>query len=267
ANQLDLVGRTLRFTPERSGYRVENAPLHWDSDFGPETAGAEVTLHQFDFPFSGQQWNSFLVGRTGSISFGKREKDQDSERGERSEGGVSIARFDPLAEAAGKLVDSAPAICVFFKPRTSGPHYVKELADRVVITWDLTEPFGNIQDFTWFKTINRWQAVLYRNGSIEMSYKELAAKDAIVGVYPALLDEEKPLAVLNAEPHPEVAAHLDVRNLRLSIIDGILLRVAFETRGPVLPEGDPGVDGIAYRILFDAHQALPTSAGASRSTL
>src|ERR1035441_4527996 len=71
-NQFDLVGRTLRFNPERSGYRVENGPLHWDSDFGPETAGAEVTLHQFEFPFSGQQWNSFLVGRTGSISFGKR---------------------------------------------------------------------------------------------------------------------------------------------------------------------------------------------------
>ena len=154
----------------------------------------QVTLHQFEFPFSGQQWNSFLVGRTGSISFGKREKDQDSERGGRSEEGVSIGRFEPLAEAAGTLIDSAPAICVFFKPRMSGPHYVKELADRVVITWDLTEPFGNIQDFTWFKTINRFQAVLYRNGSIEMSYKELAARDAIVGVYPALSGAEKSLA-------------------------------------------------------------------------
>jgi hypothetical protein len=267
ANPFDLTGRTVRFTHERSGYRVETGTLRWDSDFGPEPAGAEVTLHQFDFPFSGEQWKSFLVGGTGSISFGKREKDENPGRGERSEGGVSIGRFDPLAEAAGKLVDSAPAICVFFKPRTSGPHYVKELADRVVITWDLTEPFGNIQDFTWFKTINRFQAVLYRDGSIEMSYKELAAKDAIVGVYPALLGGEKPFAVLSAERHPEVAAHLDVRNLRLSIIDGILLKVAFETRGPVLPEGDPGVDGIAYRILFDAHQALPTSANAAKSPL
>ena len=39
-----------------------------------------------------------------------------------------------------------PVIC------TSGAHYVKELPDRVVITWDLSEPFGNVQDFTWFKT-------------------------------------------------------------------------------------------------------------------
>src|SRR4029077_5049667 len=119
ANPFDLTGRTVRFTHERSGYRVETGTLRWDSDFGPEAAGAEVTLHQFDFPFSGEQWKSFLVGGTGSISFGKREKDENPGRGERSEGGVSIARFDPLAEAAGKLVDSAPAICVFFKPRTS----------------------------------------------------------------------------------------------------------------------------------------------------
>jgi hypothetical protein len=267
ANQFDLAGRTLRFSPERSGYRVENGPLRWDSDFGPESDSAEVTLHQSDFPFSGQQWNSFLVGRTGSISFGNREKDQDSERGVRSEGGVSIGRFEPLAEAAGTLIDSAPAICVFFKPRMSGHHYVKELADRVVITWDLTEPFGNIQDFTWFKTLNRFQAVLYRNGSIEMSYKELAARDAIVGVYPALSGVEKPLAAFSVEPHPEVAAHLDVRNLKLSVVDGVVLKVTFETRGPVLPEGDPGVDGIAYRIFFDAHQPLPTTADAARSAL
>jgi len=267
ANQFDLVGRTLRFAPERSGYRAENGPLHWDSDFGPETDSAEVSLHQFGFPFSGQQWNSFLVGRTGSISFGKREKDQDSERGERSEGGVSIGRFEPLGEAAGALIDSAPAICVFFKPRMSGPHYVKELTDRVVITWDLTEPFGNIQDFTWFKTINRFQAVLYRNGSIEMSYKDLAARDAIVGVYPELSGAEKPLAAFSAKPHPEVAAHLDVRNLKLSVVDGVVLKVTLKTRGPVVPEGDRGVDGIAYRIFFDAHQPFPARADAGRAAL
>ena len=30
ANLFDLVGRTLRFTPEASRYRVENEALHWD---------------------------------------------------------------------------------------------------------------------------------------------------------------------------------------------------------------------------------------------
>lgn len=260
ANLFDLAGRTLRFTPEGSGYRVENAALQWDPEFGPELTGADVTLHNFAFPFSGKNWNSLLVGTTGSISFG-----EGSERSEGFEGpgprgrvaGVSIGRFDPLGEAAGTLVNTVPAICVFFKPRTSGPHYFKELADRVVITWDLTEPFGNIQDFTWYKTINRFQAVLHRNGAIEFSYNQVTAKDAIVGVYPMLSGEEKPLATITAstisaaEPHPAAAANLDIRNLKISVIDGLLLKVTFETRGPVPPDGDPAVRGVAYRVFFD----------------
>src|SRR4029077_4987955 len=140
-------------------------------------------------------WNSLFVGTTGSIRFGASEKDVGLDPYGHREGGVVLDRFDELAEAAGKLIDKAPAICVFLKPRMSGPHYVKELSDRVVVTWDLTEPFGGLLDFTWFKTINRFQAVLNRDGSIEMSYKELAAKDAVVGIYPVTSGAVKPMAV------------------------------------------------------------------------
>jgi hypothetical protein len=257
ANLFDLIGHTLRFTPEGSKYRVENTALQWDPEFGPELTGAEVTLHNFAFHFSGKNWNSFLVGTTGSISFGEGD-DGPGSRGRAA--GVSIRRFDQLAEAASTLVNTVPAICVFFKPRMNGPHYVKELTDRVVITWDLTEPFGNIQDFTWFKTINRFQAVLHRNGSIEMSYNQLAAKDAIVGIYPMLSGAEKPLATISAEPHPAVAAHLDVRNLKISVVEGLLLKVTFETRGLVLPESDRAVEGIAFRVFFDAQLPARTDA-------
>ena len=263
ANLFDLAGHTLRFNPEGSRYRVESGALQWDSDFGPELTGTEVTLHHFAFPFSGKNWNSFLVGATGSVSFDTSEGDNGPDPRGRVRG-ISIGRFDPLAEAASALANTVPAICVFFKPRMSGPHYVKELPDRVVVTWDLTEPFGNIQDFTWFKTINRFQVVLHRNGSIEMSYDQIAAKDAIVGVYPMLSDAvEKPLASISAEPHPTVAAHLDVRNLKLLVVDSLLLKITFETRGPVLPEGDPALADITYRVFFDAHIPLPTRVDAA----
>src|SRR5215469_3084703 len=258
-NLFDLAGRTLRFVPQGSGYRIESGALTWDSDFGSELRGSEVTLHQFAFPFSGAPWTSFHVGRTGSIRFGESAKETGPSSAPPGDGGVSIGRFEPLAEAAGRLIDSAPAICVFFKPRTSGPHYIKELPDRVVITWELTEPFGNIQDFTWFKTVNRFQAVLHRDGLIEMSYKELAAKDAIVGVYPVIAGSEQPLISLRAEPHPALAANLDVQKVRVAVVDGILLRVTFETRGPVLPEGDASIDGIVYRVLFDAQEPSSTT--------
>lgn len=101
-------------------------------------------------------------------------------------GGVSIGRFDRLQYAARNLMATVPAICLFFKPRMNGKRYVKELANRVVITWSLSEPAGNIQDFTWTPTVNRFQAVLRKDASVDLSYDEVAAKDAIVGLYPTV---------------------------------------------------------------------------------
>ena len=268
-NLFDLRRHTLRFTPGQAGYRVENLPLKWDADFGGQITDPRVTLRSFSFPFSRQSWDSFSVGITGSIRFGEATNAGDFGPGSgsapRDQGGVSIGRFDPLSEAAARWANTVPAICVFFKPRMRGDRYVKELADRVVVTWDVTEPYGNIQDFTWMKTINRFQAVLYKDGAIEMSYDQLAAKDAIVGIYPLVSSAaEKPLASFFATKHPSVAAHLDLKGLKLSVVGGLFLRVTFETAGPVLPEGDSGLSGIAYQVHFYIHKPpmAPVSAAA-----
>jgi hypothetical protein len=265
-NLLDLVRHTLRFTPEQTGYRVENLPLEWDPDFGEKIAEPHVKLHSFTFPFSAKTWDSFSVGITGSIRFGEAPSapvfaPPSSEA--RDLGGVSIGRFDPLTEGAASLVNTVPAVCVFFKPRLKGDRYVKELADRVVVTWDVTEPYGNIQDFTWKKTINHFQAVLHKDGAIEMSYNEIAARDAIVGVYPLLSGGvEKPLATLPAAKTSSVAAHLDLQGLKLSVVDGMFLKVTFETAGPVLPEGDSRLSGIGYRVYFHARKPARSPGGA-----
>ncbi len=257
-NLFDLGQHTLRFTPGSAGYRIENLRLRWDGEFGQQLSGHQVTLHNFSFPFSGKTWNSFSVGLTGSIRFtpenGAPADGAASGFGPRDEGGVSIGRFEPLTEGAATLVNTVPAICVFFKPRMSGHRYVKELQDRVVVTWDASEPWGNIQDFTWTKTINRFQAVLHKDGAIEMSYQQVAAKDAIVGIYPLISGgAEQPLATLTGQKNSSVAAHLDIRNLKLSVVDGLFLKVTFETVGPVLSEGDLGISGIAYRVYFGSH--------------
>jgi hypothetical protein len=185
-NLFDLVGRTLRFTPDGSRYRVTNQPLRWVSDYGAPLASSDVSLQRFTFPFSGQRWRSFSVGTTGSIRFGPTPNEHDVDAYGRADGGIvsAIGRFDRLADVGGRLGAHAPAVCVFLKPRMSGPNYVRELADRVAITWDLTEPFGSVLDFSWSPTLNLFQAVLHRDGSIEMSYKTMAAKDGIVGIYP-----------------------------------------------------------------------------------
>ena len=71
-NLFDLTGRTLRFAPEGSRYRVQTQALQWDKDFGPELAAAEVTLHQFVFPFSGQHWKSFRVAQRDRYALANR---------------------------------------------------------------------------------------------------------------------------------------------------------------------------------------------------
>src|SRR5580692_9877244 len=264
----DLGQRTLRFTPAGAGYRVENVPLNWAADFGQPLSGHDVTLKNFAFPFSGTNWNSFSLGVTGSIRFGEKSSAAGEwgapPRGDA--GGVSIGRFDPLSEGAANLLNTVPAICVFFKPRMSGSEFVKELADRVVVTWDVTEPWGNIQDFTWTKTANRFQAVLHKDGAIEMSYQRLAAKDVIIGIYPLVSGgAEKPLATLAGKKTASVPAHLDIQNLRLSVVDGLLLKIEFETAGPVLLEGDAGLSGIAYRVYFNAYKTSAKPDDAARA--
>src|SRR5580704_2764786 len=149
ANLFDLAHRTLRFTPDGAGYRIANLPADWDSDFGTEITTAQVTLHNFQFPFSQKNWDTFSVGATGSIRFGPAAGGRGSVAG-----GVSIGRFDRLQYAARNLIDTVPAICVFFKPRMNGKRYVKELADRVVITWTLSEPAGNFHVYNSAPTEN-----------------------------------------------------------------------------------------------------------------
>src|SRR5262245_58765489 len=58
-NFFDLSRRTLRFRPDGTGYRVEPVAFTWDPEFGaPAPPRAPVSLHEFEFPFSGRTWNT-----------------------------------------------------------------------------------------------------------------------------------------------------------------------------------------------------------------
>jgi hypothetical protein len=73
-----------------------------------------VTLRNFAFPYSGKSWNSFVVGQTGTISFGV---DPPQGRGGRGGGGgTAVGRFAELREAASTLINTNPVINVFLKP-------------------------------------------------------------------------------------------------------------------------------------------------------
>lgn len=264
ANLFNLKHRTVRFTPDGAGYRVETLPEQWDADFGPEMTSGQATLKNFAFPFSGKSWSQFSVGMTGSIAFGEP---QGGGRGARAGGGgragvpggrgggISVDRFAELADAGRSLVNTVTAISVFFKPRMSGKRHLKELDDRAVVTWDLTEPVGGVQDMVWAPTVNKFQAVLRKDGSIDFTYDEVHAEDAIVGLYPMVNGgAETELAAIAGEDKAAVAPHLNIKSVKLSAVDGLFLKVAIETRGPAAAESDPATAGATYRICLNARQ-------------
>lgn len=248
ANLFDLEGRTVRFTPDGAGYRAEVLPLQWDPEFGRQLEGGQLALRNFTFPMSGRDWDAFFVNRLGTISFGEDES------------AFEVGRFAPLGRSGDVPLNTVPVISVFLKPRMSGPRYVKELADRVVVTWALTEPAGGVFDFTFVPTVNRFQAVLHRDGTIELSYDELSAQDAIVGVYPLPGGGGggSPLLTLEDPEEPSIPGHTDVRQVAASVVDGMGIEITIQTRGPVLPQGHPRLGGIAYRIHFDLDAPFAT---------
>ena len=245
----DLDHRTLRYTPDGAGYRIENVPLKWDPEFGEQLTGNTATLRNFTFPFSGQSWDSFNVG-TGAVTFG--EFARPAATGLNARAGFRMERYPTLQTVGRTFINMIPGIAAMVKPSLSGQRYVKELADRAVVTWTLTETVGSIQAFTWVPTVNRIQAVLHKNGVIEVSYNDVSARDAVVGVFPLVRDgADKVLGKLADGDDAAAAPHLDIKNVTLTAVDGVFLEATLETRGSVLPNGDSALSGVTYRIAFN----------------
>ena len=55
------------------------------------------------------------------------------------------------------------------------------------------------------------------------------------------------------------------KDREVSVVDVLLLKMTFETRGPIVPEGDPALAGIAYRISRRRSSSTNRTASASPS--
>jgi hypothetical protein len=270
----DLSHRTIRFTPDGSRYRVETLPEAWDKDFGTELKDPHATLSKITFPFSGQKWNEMSVGVTGSITFGAPAAPAGGGRGRggagavfNREGGLAVERYALLQRVGSTFINGIPAISVFFKPRMSGTRYLKELDDRAVVTWTLTEPYAGIQDWTWKPTVNRFQAVLHTDGVIDLTYDEVSARDGIVGVFPKTEGgEAKPLATLTGDA--QASSPQQIKSVKLSALDGIYLQAQIEA-GAAIPTaedqaapapGAPPAAGPVYHLcLSETKSTAPCS--------
>ncbi|HEY7185658.1 MAG TPA: hypothetical protein VH436_03875, partial [Vicinamibacterales bacterium] len=276
----DLDHRTLRFTPDGNGYRIENVALAWDADFGPALAGGTATLKNFTFPFSGKNWDTLNVA-VGSVTFGTMSRGGGG-RGRGSvpvgnntgaagstRSGFQLERYPTMQTVGRTFINMIPGIAAFVRvavDQRSVQRFVKESSDRVLITWTFSEPAGGIQAFTWVPTVNRVQAALHKNGVIELSYNDVSARDAIVGVFPAVTGNvETALATIEDGEDAEAAANLDVKSVKLSSVDGVFLKATIETKGAVLPEGDSAINGVSYRIALD--RSKPSSVDPTKASV
>lgn len=251
ANLADLEGRTIRFTPEGTNYRTQSLPLQWDTQFGGEVLDQPSTLvvlpPPLAFPFSGTNWNQFYMGTHGNITFG-------ADQSAIYDPGAN--RFFLFSEFAGSLVNNVPCICPLFRklgvfdPDGVGHRYAKVLPDRAVLTWIISEPYRDVFAFTTGPRVNRFQAVLYSDGRIDLSYDELLAEDGIVGVFPMDPADQASWTLTDAV-EPALPGYLDVIAVYMSVAGPDRLRVTFRTREAVLLPGDPALEDVLYRIFID----------------
>ena len=111
------------------------------------------------------------VTATGLITFGGGYND------------LGLGRFVHLQHVGPAIANKIPLIAAFLKQRMNGTRFVNELDDRLILTWDTSEPTAGQQDVTFTRTPHHYQAVLHRDGRVDLSYQEITARDAVVGVY------------------------------------------------------------------------------------
>jgi uncharacterized protein (TIGR03437 family) len=165
-----LNGRTLRFTPEARGYRLEVVAGNYDAaeqgtavaDLGDDDT-REVQLG-FELTYFGQRFRSVHVNSDGNLSFGAGD-------------GSTLTR------SLGRLLSGLPRIAGLFEdldPSRAGSVNVLSRADRMVVSW------VRVPEYSSFGVgpLNTFQIRLLATGVIEIAYQTMDSEEGVVGIAP-----------------------------------------------------------------------------------
>ncbi len=174
-SKFDLNNKSLLFTPDGDGYRVERGRADFDNDFGVrltfffgadnEVGGLnngyrDILLPARPFTFFGTSYDAFYIGTNGYITF---------------VAGDSNARVS-AAQHVAELPRIAPLWADLDASR-EGDIYYNRLEGRHLITWNKV---GQPQ----YSGKSTFQAVLYDDGRIAFHYKKVKARSSLVGLSP-----------------------------------------------------------------------------------
>ena len=259
ANLFDLNGRTLVFTPDgRGGYSREVRSLEWEDAIGSEVTqewekfrdGIEVALGDFEFDYAGQRWDSFFVSKHGLITFGGLLEYLHIEKG----------TGQPLSSPADWLATTT-TISALYKPQFGGlwthdplaSQYVARWSDRVVVTWFASD----VRDF-WPGGVlpeqpERYQAVLYADGSIQFNYGHVTVRDGIVGLFPnEELQRGRLITGIADRTNRDLPGYLDLLNVAVyeSNTDTLIIEWTLRDAVPTPPSGT----SYSYRLYVDREE-------------
>ncbi|MEO5925885.1 MAG: hypothetical protein ABIR70_18850 [Bryobacteraceae bacterium] len=182
-NPFDLVSKTVSFTPDIDGYKVETGSDTFDTE--ASIASTKLALEDddtkritlpFPFPFYGSTYNEAYVNSNGSLSFTAGDLDYSGSFGHFAAGPPAIA---------GLFTDLNPP------SSTNGVRVLQE-PGRVVLTWD------NVLLATdnFFSAGQTFQIRIYPTGKVELTYTSVSAtlERAVVGLNPGGL---KPVSLVD----------------------------------------------------------------------
>lgn len=226
----DLDGQSLRFTPNaQNGYDLSTSPLSFELVIGTDLALGDDTFAQvvftmgFTFSFFGTAQSSVFVNANGNLTFGQG----DTEFLE-----ILLIFGAPLPRIAPLFRD--------FSPNVAGGVFVRQLADRLIITWNGVPEFATSNS-------NTFQATLFQDGTIDMHYNGVDTDAGKVGIFPGLTSQAVDFSSFAA---PTMFTGAVYENFVLSFdLDNRSLTFT--------PAGDSGYDIVAGASAFDSVLGTP----------
>ena len=158
-----------------------------------------------------------------------------------------------MSESAAWLA-TTPTISALYKPAFGGLYgrdplasqFVARFPDRVVVTWFASEYDAVRLDVP--DHAERFQTVLYADGTIQFNYGRVTVRDGVVGLFSDVVDKGDLIASVADATDPDLPGHLDLLEVALYETGADTVILEFTTREPV-PEPTTGFYN--YRLFFD----------------
>jgi hypothetical protein len=245
----NLENKTVRFVPDGDSFTAATTELTWDDARGtavtldPVTRAAAYDIKTFDFPFMGATARRLYVSRFGAIYLDPPPAPSPLRQYTDAELFLESRRI------IAPFLTTTLGQTNFLPPKV----YIKEAADRVVVTWaEDTRKLGI-------------QAILAKTGAIEFNYRSIAAmRGGALLITSGSEAWREPQSIVSSTDAvndfqtsnpPDIAAMMDMTSASIARIGNTnILQAVIRVRSPILRDKLP--QGLGLTIYLSDSSAL-----------